>query len=240
MKALIIDDELLARSIVKEYLQNHKDIEIIGECSDGFEALKLIASNQPDLIFLDIQMPKINGFELLELLDFMPTVIFTTAYDEYALKAFEVNAIDYLLKPFSQERFNSSIEKAKKNNHVNLIQNYTKDNQIQPEENKRIVLKHQNEIKIIMTEDIHHIESYDDYVKIHTGDKCYLKKKTMSYFEKTLAPHFIRIHRGYLMNMLFFEKIINENMSHFVQLKNGNKLPVSKTGFSLLKTKLNF
>ena len=169
MKALIIDDELLARSIVKEYLQNHKDIEIIGECSDGFEALKLIASNQPDLIFLDIQMPKINGFELLELLDFMPTVIFTTAYDEYALKAFEVNAIDYLLKPFSQERFNSSIEKAKKNNHVNLIQNYTKDNQIQPEENKRIVLKHQNEIKIIMTD----VRQMKIYFRFHQDQHAY-------------------------------------------------------------------
>jgi len=240
MKALIIDDELLARSIVKEYLQKHKDIGIIGECSDGFEALKFMASNQPDLIFLDIQMPKINGFELLELLDFIPKVIFTTAYDEFALKAFEVNAIDYLLKPFSQERFDTAIEKAKKNNHVNLIQNYIKDNQIQPDENKRIVLKHQNEIKIILTEDIHHIESYDDYVKIHTGDKCYLKKKTMTYFESILAPKFIRIHRGYLMNMKFFEKIINENSSYFVQLKNGVKLPVSKSGINTLKSTLNF
>lgn len=240
LKALIIDDEFLARSVVKEYLQVHSDIEIIGESSDGFEALKTINNLQPDLLFLDIQMPKINGFELLELLEYSPTVIFTTAYDEFALKAFEVNAIDYLLKPFSQERFDTAINKAKKNNGLDQIQQFSSENLIQPEEKKRIVLKNQNEIKIILVDDVHYIESYDDYVKIHVGDKCYLKKKTMSYFENILTPKFVRIHRGFLINMSFFEKIINENLGYSIQLKNGIKLPVSKTGFMELKSHLKF
>src|SRR6187401_2541926 len=111
MKAIIIDDEPLARSIVKEYLQQHPEIELMQECNDGFEGVKAIAEHQPDLIFLDIQMPKINGFEMLELIEHRPSVIFTTAFDEYAIKAFEVHAIDYLLKPFTKERFNKAIEK---------------------------------------------------------------------------------------------------------------------------------
>src|SRR5450631_3030972 len=164
MKTIIIDDEPLARSIVKEYLQKHAELELVQECSDGFEGIKAIQQHQPDLIFLDVQMPKINGFEMLELVEQQPAVIFTTAFDEYAIKAFEAHAIDYLLKPFSKDRFNKALKKWKeqhnnaepKQNTTALLENTHK----QPEEQNRVVVKNGNNIKIIPVNDIHYLEAY--------------------------------------------------------------------------------
>ena len=172
-------------------------------CHDGFEGLKAIQKHQPDLIFLDVQMPKISGFEMLELLEELPAVIFTTAFDEYALQAFEVHAIDYLLKPFSQERFNKAIEKYRQSG---LAQNLTDLLNNEPIEAKeylsRIVLKDRNDIKIIPTLDIKYLEANDDYVNIYTKEGKYLKNKTLSYFEKHLdAEAFVRIHRSYLVKI---------------------------------------
>jgi len=244
IKCVIIDDEPLARSIVKEYLQEHTDIEVMQECSDGFEGVKAIMQHKPDIIFLDIQMPKITGFEMLELVDSPVSVIFTTAFDEYAIKAFEAHAIDYLLKPFSKERFNKALKKWKEQ-HAGaetkpdtnaLLENTHK----QPEEQNRVVVKNGNNIKIIPVNDIHYIEAYDDYVKIFTKDGYSLKKKTMSYFEQSLnADQFVRVHRSYIVQVQQITKIeMLEKDSHIALLKTGVKIPLSKTGYAKLKTVL--
>lgn len=242
-KVVIIDDEPLARSIVVEYLQQHPSIEIAAECNDGFQGVKAIMQHKPDLIFLDIQMPKINGFEMLELLDSTPSVIFTTAFDEYAIKAFEANAIDYLLKPFSKERFDLAIQKwnEKKNtssekNIQSLLENTTK----QPDERNRIVVKNGSDIRIVPMADVMYIEAYDDYVKIFTKDTYYLKKKTMNYYEQVLdSTHFFRTHRSFIINLQELTKIEPlEKNTYVVLLKNGKKIPLSRTGYSKLKETL--
>ncbi|MBL4861867.1 MAG: LytTR family transcriptional regulator DNA-binding domain-containing protein [Crocinitomicaceae bacterium] len=238
IKAIIIDDEPLARSIVKEFLSKHKDIELVAECNNGYEGLKAIEQYKPDLLFLDIQMPKINGFEMLELIDDAPGVIFTTAFDEYAIKAFETSAIDYLLKPFTQERFNRSIDKWKKNTSRNQgKQQITETANKQPDENRRIVVKDSGDIKIIPIERVLFIEAYDDYVKIHTAEKYYLKKKTMNYYANTLEKKdFLRIHRSYIININSLTRVESfEKNSYRATLTNGTKIPISRSSYSGLK-----
>ena len=244
IKSIIIDDEPLARSIVKEYLQSDSEIEIVQECGDGFEGLKAILQHKPDLIFLDIQMPKITGFEMLELIDFPVSVIFTTAFDEYAIKAFEAHAIDYLLKPFSKERFDKSVKKWKEQRIPNAASSHTRDllesNLKQAEEQNRVVVKNGNNIKIIPVQEIHYLEAYADYDKIFTKDGYSLKKKTMNYFESVLnAELFVRVHRSYIVQVSQITKIeVLEKDSHIALLKTGVKIPLSKTGYAKLKTVL--
>ena len=235
MKVLIIDDEPLARDLVKEYLHSYKGISII-ECNDGFEGLKAIQQEGPDLILLDIQMPKINGFEMLELVEDPPPVIFTTAFDEFAIKAFESNAVDYLLKPFSKERFDKAVSKLFNQKPVsthNIIE-AAAESMVQQ---NRIVVKDGNKIKIIPVMQVHYLEAADDYVKIFTADGSFLKKRTMSFFEKSLSPHlFVRIHRCYIVNSQLITRIYaQEKDTHLLQLNTGVNLPISKTGFSKLK-----
>jgi two-component system LytT family response regulator len=236
MKAIIIDDEPLARMMIKEYLQSYENIDVVEECNDGFEGIKAIQQHEPDLIFLDIQMPRINGFEMLELIDNPPAVIFTTAFEEYALKAFDVHAADYLLKPFSKERFDKAIQKMmlQKNNPALAIAETAL--QAQPQ-NNRLVVKDNGKIKIIPLSQVHYIEAADDYVKIHTQDGAFLKKKTMQHFENLLPGHeFIRIHRSYIVNAQLITRIMPyEKESHLVLLTNGVQLPVSKAGYMKLK-----
>jgi len=236
MKAIIIDDEPLARMMVKEYLQAYPDIEILQECNDGFEGIKAIQQYQPDLIFLDIQMPKINGFEMLELIDNPPQVIFTTAFEEYAIKAFETHAADYLLKPFSKERFDKAIQKLKANTVNNTLAIVETASQSAIQSN-RIVVKDGGKIKIIPVPQIQYVEGADDYVKIHTADGLFLKKKTMQYFEESLQQQqFIRVHRSYIINTQLITRIDpHEKDSHLVLLSTGARLPVSKAGYAKLK-----
>src|SRR5580765_1817176 len=239
MKVIIIDDEPLARSIIKEYLQFHPELELVAECNDGCEGVKAIVQHQPDLIFLDIQMPKINGFEMLELIEEPPTVIFTTAFDEYAIRAFESNAVDYLLKPYSKERFDKAIQKY-------LLQQKPSSDKTgavlesaaqSPVQQNRIVVKDGSKIKIIPVAQIHYLEAADDYVKIFTSEGSFLKKKTMSYFENSLqAFHFVRVHRSYIVNTQLITRIdAYEKDSHLLLLSTGAKLPVSKAGYAKLK-----
>jgi two-component system, LytTR family, response regulator len=239
-KAIIIDDEPLARSIVKAYLEKHDDITIVDECNNGFEGIKSIEKHQPDILFLDIQMPKINGFEMLELVEGDVSVIFTTAFDEYAINAFEASAIDYLLKPFTQERFDKSISKWK-NSGSNSNKETIGDliNQ-QPSDNRRIVVKEGGNIQIIPTDDVLYLEAYDDYVKIHTEGKYHLKKKTMNYYEKSLSKStFIRIHRSYILNINKLTKIESyEKNSYRATMINGATTPISRTSYSELKQTL--
>ncbi len=236
-KALIIDDEPLARSIIIDYLSDNKHIEIVQECGDGFEGLKSINFIKPDLIFLDIQMPKITGFEMLELIDNPPSVIFTTAFDQFAIKAFETNAIDYLLKPFDKNRFDKAIEKwmmGAKTGDENLSDRLLNSN---PEEQNRVVVKTNQGIKIIPISEIFYLEAYDDYVKIHTKEGMFLKKKTMSYFENALGQKdFIRVHRSFLLAINQITRIENpDKETHVALLKNGTKIPLSRMGYGKLK-----
>jgi two-component system LytT family response regulator len=237
MKVIIIDDEPLARSIVKEYLQSFDQVEILAECGDGFEGIKAIQQLQPDLIFLDIQMPKINGFEMLELVDNPPAVIFATAFDEFAIKAFELNAVDYLLKPFSQERFTKAVQKYLQNNFVSDTKEVVETAAQSELQQNRVVVKDRNKIKIIPVNKIHYVEAADDYVKIITDDGTFLKKRTMSFFENSLsAYHFVRVHRSYIVNSQLITRIDPlEKDSHILLLTTGAKIPISKPGYSRLK-----
>src|ERR1700722_248613 len=188
-RALIMDDEPLARMVVREYLQDFSQIEVIQECNDGFEGLKAIQQYQPDLVFLDVQMPKINGFEMLELVDNAPAVIFTTAFDEYAIKAFEAHAVDYLLKPFNKDRFHKAVEKylaqapapagSKKTEELLETSN-------SPAQQERIVVKTGTKVKIIPVKDVEYLTADDDYVSVYTQEGSFLKNKTMNFFERML------------------------------------------------------
>lgn len=239
-KVILIDDEPLARGIVKEYLQAHPQLQIVAECGDGFEGVKAIQQWQPDLIFLDIQMPKINGFEMLELIEQPPSVIFTTAFDEYAIRAFEAHAVDYLLKPFNQERFDRALTKWAESPRMqqetetrDLLETAAQS----PVQNNRIVVKNGSKIKIIPVHDVFYLEAADDYVKIHTAEGYFLKNKTMAYFEQLLDGHqFVRAHRSYIINIQQITRIDPyEKDSHVAVLRTGAKIPVSRGGYGKLK-----
>lgn len=240
IKTILIDDEPLARSIILEYLQQYSDFEVVAECNDGFEGVKAIQQHKPDLVFLDIQMPKLNGFEMLELLDEQPHIIFTTAFDEFAIKAFEKNAIDYLLKPISPDRFQKSIEKFKNNFKADtVVPNTTQQLQedIGQENLERIVVKNGSQIKIIPVQQVKYLEAYDDYVKIHTNEGMFLKNKTMSSFEKQLdAKQFVRVHRSFIIKVDQLAKIEPMEKDNYIAvLHSGDKVNISKSGYARLK-----
>jgi len=249
IKAIIIDDEPLARMIVQEYLGFYPEITVLQECGDGFEGIKAIQQHHPDLIFLDVQMPKINGFEMLELVEDPPAVIFTTAFDEYAIKAFENHAVDYLLKPFNKERFDKALRKwldQRATRSSDLITHGGNTEELletasqSPTQQQRIVVKTGGKIKIIPLEDIHYLEAADDYVKIHTHNGAFLKNRTMSFFEKALDPaQFVRTHRSYILNVQQVTRIDPyEKDSHLCILQSGAQVPVSKAGYVKLKSVL--
>ncbi len=239
-KVIIIDDEPLARSVVREYLQQHPQLEVLQECGDGFEGLKAIQLHQPDLIFLDIQMPKITGFEMLELLDQPPAVIFTTAFDEFAIRAFEAHAVDYLLKPFNQDRFDKAIAKwvdtrssVPERNTRELLESAS----LSPSQRQRIVVRNGSKIKIISAQDVWFLEAADDYVKIHTQEGYFLKNKTMTHFERSLdEQQFVRSHRSYIVNVQQITRIDPyEKDNHVAVLRSGARVPVSRSGYARLK-----
>ena len=244
IKVIIIDDETHAREIIKSYIKDYHNLYIIAECSNGYEGVKAISKYNPELVFLDIQMPKLNGFELLELLDKKPAIIFTTAYDEYAVKAFEHNAVDYLLKPFSKDRFKTAIE-----NVLNII-NSVKTN-IQNLDGltketgtiklKRIAVKKNTEIHVLSLNSIHYIEAQDDYVMIYGDTGRFLKQKTMKFYENNLPSSlFIRIHRSYIVNIEYVLKIEHYNKEAYaIILRSGESLRASKAGYRKLKEFLN-
>lgn len=245
IKAIIIDDEALARDLVRSYLGAYDDIEILGEFSDGFQGLKAINELQPDLVFLDVQMPKLTGFEMLELLDKPCNIVFTTAYNEYAIKAFEHNAIDYLLKPFSNDRFHDALNKVKDR----ISNSVTSEDQIEKIKNHndsseelltRVVVKSRNKIDIIAIDKIKYFEAQDDYVMIYTNEGRYLKQKTMKYFETHLNPNeFCRIHRTYLVKIDQIAQLQPYEKDHWIViLKTGESLKVSRNGFKQLKQQL--
>ena len=245
IKTIIVEDEKLARDLIKDYLQNHEDFEIIGEYEDGFSGLKAINELKPDLIFLDIQMPKLTGFEMLEVLEHHPAIIFTTAYDQFALKAFEHNALDYLLKPYSKHRFDEAVGKARErvqSGDSESISRLVEHRDEQEDEIHRVVVKSRSRINVIPVDDIIYLEAQDDYVMIYTLQSKHLKQKTMKFFEAHLpVEDFVRIHRSYIVKLSEIAQMqLYEKESYIVILKNGVKLPVSKSGLPKLKKKLDF
>lgn len=240
MKVIIIDDESLARQIVAEYCKKIDGIEIVAEVTNGFDAVKSINEQKPDLVFLDIQMPKLSGFEVIELIEHKCEIIFTTAYDQFALKTFEINAIDYLLKPFSFQRFLSAVEKAKEK--ISLNKNNTSiEKMISTSPStlsfQRIVVKEGSRIIIIPTEKIIYFEAQDDYVMIHSELGKHLKQQRMKFYENNLPEkEFIRVHRSYIVKIEAIKEIqLIEKDSYLIKLINGKNICVSKTGYSKLK-----
>jgi two-component system, LytTR family, response regulator len=247
IRIVIIDDEAPAREIIKHYLQEVESSEVIAECADGFTGLKTISLLKPDLVFLDIQMPRLTGIEMVEVLTEKPEIIFTTAYDQFAIRAFELNAIDYLMKPFPKRRFLEAVKKA-----IGKIRseegNKTPANQLlekKPENSapvNRIVVRKGNAINLIQVDQIKYFEAQDDYVMIHHTSGKALKQQTMKACEDTLPKtDFVRIHRSYIVNIGEIKRIEPYGKDNYVAiLHSGDKLPVSRSGYKHLKEELNF
>jgi two-component system LytT family response regulator len=247
LTAMIVDDEELARALLREYIGSSPDIEILAECANGFEAVKAIAEKKPDLVFLDVQMPKLNGFEVLELIGQEVAVIFVTAYDQYAMRAFDEHAVDYLLKPFSLERFQKALERARQRvgEKGTAQESATKAppsdlaRAARPPQEflQRIVVRDGARVHIIPVERLDYAESQDDYVSLHSQGKSYLKEQTISSLEASLDPErFVRIHRSVIVNLERVAKIEPyAKDSRVAVLSDGSQLPVSKAGYERLR-----
>lgn len=238
---LIADDEPDAISLIKVYLSQIQEIKIVSQCADGFETLRQINALKPDIAILDIRMPRINGFEILEVTEHHPVVIFSTAYDEYAIHAFEANAADYLLKPYSEQRFRKAIAKAIER----LLSNSLPPDPLKMRENipemlNRLVTRHNQQLVIIPIDEITYLESSDDYVEIHTLKGRFRKQITLGYLENHLNNDiFARVHRGFIVKLSEITSIVPWSKNSWMAiLKNGKKIPVSLSGIKILKEKL--
>jgi two-component system LytT family response regulator len=241
IRAILVDDEDLARQLLREYLSEEEDVEIVAECANGFDAVKSIAEHKPDLAFLDVQMPKLDGFEVLELVDSDLAVVFVTAYDQYAMKAFEAAAVDYLLKPFDAARLRAALEKARRRlaERAPRLQavELKKAARAPGQWPERIVVKDGARVHIIAVNQLEYVEAQDDYVALHSGGKSYLKQQTISSLEESLDPaKFIRVHRSFLMNLDRISKIEPYTKdSRLAILASGAQVPVSRAGYLRLK-----
>lgn len=241
IQALIIDDEPLAREKVRGFLEPESDIEIVAECRDGREALEALEAHKPDLIFLDVQMPEMDGFEVLENVDpgSLPTVIFTTAYDQYALKAFDVHAVDYLLKPFDRERFQQALTRARgeverrqigdMRGHLQALLDHVSERRPKPPQ--RLVIKTSGRVVFLKVDDIDWVDAAGNYVKLHAGGESHLLRETMSRLEERLdANKFIRIHRSTIVNIECIKELQQQfHGDYLVVLKSGQRLTLSRS-----------
>jgi two-component system LytT family response regulator len=241
--ALIVDDEELARQILRELLQAHPEIHILAECANGFEAVKAVAEHKPNLLFLDVQMPKLSGFDVLELIERDIAVIFVTAYDQYAMKAFEVHAVDYLLKPIGRERFEEALARAKKRVGDKLPSVGQIAAAARPPQQylERLVVRDGTRVTLIPTTKLDYVEAQDDYVALASQGAKHLKQQTIAGVEAGLDPaRFVRIHRSYIVN---FERVVRIEPygkdSRLAILSDGTRLPVSRTGYARLKSLLD-
>jgi two-component system, LytTR family, response regulator len=239
IRAVIVDDEELARQVVHEMLLPHPEVEVVAECANGFDAVKAVAELSPDLLFLDVQMPKLDGFEVLELIGPDIAVVFTTAYDQYALRAFEVHAVDYLLKPFDATRFDAALERAKERLGTKMPppSELAAAARAPLQYLERIVVRDGPKVDIIPCERLDYAEAQDDYVLLRSQGKNYLKQETISNLETSLDPaKFVRIHRSYIVNLERIAKIEPYTKdSRVAVLGDGTKLPVSRSGYTRLK-----
>lgn len=242
LTAVIVDDEELARQVVREMLKAHPEVEVVAECANGFEAVKAVSERKPDLLFLDIQMPKLDGFEVLELIEGDMAVIFVTAHDEHALRAFEVHAVDYLLKPFSSERFEAALERAKQRTGSAgpAARGLSAAAREPGEYASRVVVKDGTRVQIIPIGKLDYVEAQDDYVALASQGKKHLKQQTIASLEAMLDPkNFLRIHRSYVVNLERVAKIEPYGKdTHVAVLHDGTKLPVSRAGYGRLKVLL--
>lgn len=247
MRIIIVDDEALARGVVREYLADHADVEVVAECANGFEAVKAITELEPDLAILDIQMPKLDGFEVAELAAGKCRFMFATAFDQYAIKAFEYHALDYLLKPFSQQRFDQALAHARaslaKVGDAQPVAQEGLDEVVRDAaaRNKplgRVLIRDGAKVHVIAAEKIDYIEAQDDYVQIRTEGKSYLKNQRLSDLESQLeADKFLRIHRSYLLNIECMSRIEQAGKdSHVAVLKDGTRLPISRSGYQKVRS----
>jgi len=241
--ALIVDDEDLARHVVCELLSSHPEIEILAECANGFEAVKAFAEQKPDLIFLDVQMPKLTGFDVLELIGEDVSVIFTTAYDQYAMRAFEVHAVDYLLKPIGKERFEEALARAKRRLGEKMPPAQKLAESARPPQQflERIVVKDGTRVTLIPIGKLDYAEAQDDYVALASQGKKHLKQQTIASLEACLDPNcFVRVHRSYIVNL---ERVVRIEPygkdSRLAILADGARLPVSRAGYARLQSLLN-
>ena len=243
IRAVIVDDEDLARQMVRELLEVHPEIEIVAECANGFEAVKAATELKPDLLFLDIQMPKLDGFEVLELIGTDMSVIFATAYDQHALRAFEVHAVDYLLKPFGAERFEQALARARQRMGEKLPppSDLKASTRAQGEFAERIVVRDGTRVHIIPIAKLDYAEAQDDYVALASEGKKHLKQQTISSLETSLDPaRFLRIHRSYIVNLERVTKIEPYGKdTHLSILSDGTRLPVSRSGYGRLRAVLD-
>jgi two-component system LytT family response regulator len=243
IRAIIVDDEELARHVLHELIAAHPDIEIVAECANGFEAVKAVTELKPDLLFLDIQMPKLDGFEVLELIGTDLAIVFCTAYDQYALRAFEVHAVDYLLKPFGAERFEAALTRARQRmgEQKRVPPDLAAQARTPGQFSDRIVLRDGSDVHIIPINKLDYAEAQDDYVALASEGKKRLKQQTISSLEQSLDPaRFLRIHRSYILNLDRLKKLEPYGKdSHVAILTDGTRLPVSRSGYTRLRTLLD-
>lgn len=247
IRTVLVDDEQLARQVLREFISAHADLEIAAECSNGFEAVKAVAEQKPDLLFLDVQMPKLDGFEVLELIGNDAAVIFVTAYDNYAIKAFEVHAVDYLLKPFSAERFNAALTRAKQRLSGGAPQKSPAAADLAASARPpaqyldRVAVREGSQVSIIPVSKLDYVEAQDDYVALVSAGKKHLKQQTISNLEASLDPtRFLRVHRSYIVNLERVSKVEPYGKdTHVAVLSTGVQIPVSRAGYARLKAFLD-
>lgn len=239
LRALIVDDEELARRLIREYLQGHADIEIVGECDNGLDAVRQIGALAPDLVFLDIQMPRLTGLEVLELTGRRAGVIFTTAYDDHAIKAFELHAVDYLLKPFSNARFDDALARARAL-HAPAFPAPALDALVarRTAPLERILIRDREQVHVIAIDQVECIEAQGDYLAIHADGKCHLKPQRISEIEEQLdATRFLRVHRSFIISLAHLQAIERPGPDrHAARLRSGKRVPISRSGYEKLRT----
>jgi len=240
LRVIVVDDEELARALLRELLAAHEDVEIVAECGNGFEAVKAVTEKKPDLLLLDVQMPKLDGFDVLELIGADVPVIFTTAFDQYAIKAFQVHAVDYLLKPFGAERLAEALVRARSR----ILSRETLPAKALVSEARtarspleRILIRDKADVHVIPVAKIDYFEAQDDYVSLKVGDRTLLKEQTLSELEQLLDPNrFVRIHRRYLLNVARLVRIEQSvTDSRVAILHDGTELPISRSGYAKLR-----
>ena len=241
LRALIVDDEELARRLIREYLPGHADIEIVGECENGLDAVKQIGALSPDLVFLDIQMPRLTGLEVLELTGRRAGVIFTTAYDEHAIKAFELHAVDYLLKPFSKARFDDALARARTLHAPASVTPAPGLDALVARRTaplERILIRDREQVHVITVEQVECIEAQGDYLAIHAEGKCHLKPQRISEIEEQLdATRFLRVHRSFIISLAHLQAIERPGPDrHAARLRSGKRVPISRSGYEKLRT----
>ena len=241
LRVILVDDEEPARRLLREYLEDTPGVSIVAECGNGFEAVKAVADHDPDLMLLDIQMPKLDGFEVVELLERELPIIFITAHDEHALRAFEVHAVDYLLKPYSAERLAEALERARerigRGDAMPPLDELVSSARPDGGDLERILVRDASEVRVIPTDSVDYIEARDDAVAIHVGNTTHLKAQRLSTLEERLdAKHFIRVHRSFVLNIDRLRSIeLYAKDSRIAILVDGTKVPVSRSGYSRLR-----